>query len=102
MLYGFFGIFYLHFETYANFLVLFASLMLISKHPKIGLLVSSIALWLASQTFFLPTSILISDNQSVQFQAFGPGFYCWFGSIVLIAIATLVSSVFSMTNENNA
>lgn len=74
------GILFFQFAWYANFLSLLA-LLLVQKTPKKSIIISLVAIALASQSFFLEE---VPFKQPIQIVAYQLAFYFWYFSHFLI------------------
>lgn len=95
LLAGWIGLILIQFAWFANPINLLA-LLLTKDHPKFALLLSVIALILASETFILK-EIPIDINQGKMFiKEFGLGFYIWFAAQLFFLLALLCRFIESL------
>jgi hypothetical protein len=79
-------------EIFANPLFITAVFLLRTRFKKTGAFFAVMALLLASQTFTLFKVDIYLDEGGVNIGhliGFGPGFYLWYGSILLVTLAAL-------------
>ena len=82
-----------HVEILANPPFALASLALLSGFKKSGAACSVIALLLASETFALFSANIYMDeggSNVAHLIGFGPGFYLWYGAIILVTVTSLL------------
>ncbi len=94
---GWMGLVFLQVAWYANPLNLLA-LLLVNDHPRVALLLSLLAITLASCSFIfyeIPTGV---NYEKVFIQEFGSGFYLWFVALILILIGMLFGFIESFKN----
>jgi hypothetical protein len=79
-------------EVFANPLFITAAFLLRTRFKKAAVFCALTALILASETFTLFKANIYLDEGGVNIGhlvGFGPGFYLWYGSIILLSIAAL-------------
>ena len=89
---GWIGILFLQFAWYANPLNLMA-LLLVNHSPRIALLLSLLALVLASETFLfyeIPTGI---NQEKVYIQELGFGFFIWYLAQILFLVSIFLTRI---------
>ena len=89
---GWLGILFLQFAWYANPLNLIA-LLLVNQSPRTALLLSLLALVLASETFLfyeIPTGI---NQEKMYIQELGSGFFIWYLAQILFLVSILLSKI---------
>ena len=89
LLLGWFGLLIFQFAWYANMLNLLA-LLLLHKRPFISFMLSSLALLLATQSFYfteIPTS---TSGGKLFIKELGLGFYLWYFAQLVFLIATFI------------
>jgi hypothetical protein len=80
-------------EGFANPFFITAAVLLRSRFKKVTVFCALTALLLATQTFTLFKVDIYLDEGGVNIGhliGFGPGFYLWYGSILLLAASALV------------
>ncbi len=89
---GWMGIVVFQFAWYANPLNVLA-LLIIDSQPRLSILLSLLALAIASETFTfqeIPTGLFTGiDSKKIYIQELGLGFYAWYLSQILFLLALL-------------
>jgi len=100
LLLGWFGLFFFQLSWLANPLNLLA-LLLISKKPKVSLLLTIIAFLVASQTFLFSEIPINFNQEKIFIKEFGIGFYLWYMANGLFAIGVLIENLSKDKPRNN-
>lgn len=99
LLIGWFGLIFFQLSWLANPLNLLA-LLLISKRPKLSLLLTILAFLCASQTFLFSEIPIGINQEKVFIKEFGIGFYLWYLANGLFMFAALFEA-FSKKRRNS-
>lgn len=106
LIYGIlFGWFYLHFEAYANLLILPAFFFLLwgktQLVSRLGSILGIVGLILALQTFTLTKLLIWAEDGEQKLTGRGLGFYLWLFSFLLVFIIALLQLSPKLDGDNS-
>jgi hypothetical protein len=96
---GWMGLFFFQLAWYANPLNILAFLLVL-RHPRLSVLLSLVALFLASETFLfyeIPTGI---NQEKLYITELGLGFYFWYFAQVMFFITLMMKLLWKSSKDD--